>query len=126
MGRASSRKRATLAEKQNEGTLEVSFSFDGRKYTRRHQFNAQELSTMKELLKEHGDLAADMSLWRLSTNMSGMFAENVLARAASDYIGRNYKGERKPRMFAGELEQASNGLTYADVLAAEKAQEQNG
>jgi len=95
MGRASSRKAQRAQLLETEGTLKVSFVFDGKRREYVHQFKAEELQHMKELCAEHGDAAADQVVWKMAVRYGSYFAENALARAALDYIGKHYKGERK-------------------------------
>jgi len=95
VGRASSRKAQRAQLLETEGTLKVSFVFDGKRREYVHQFKAEELQHMKELCAEHGDAAADQVVWKMAVRYGSYFAENALARAALDYIGKHYKGERK-------------------------------
>jgi hypothetical protein len=95
VGRASNRKAQRAQLHQTEGTLKVSFVFDGKERSYVHQFKAEELRHMKELCATHGDAAADQVVWKMAVRYGGYFAENALARAALDYIAKHYKGERK-------------------------------
>lgn len=95
MGRASSRKhfRNQQLEKllPNEGTLEVSFVFGGKKFTRKHQATASEIKHMKDLCRNHGDEAANQMIWKVNVRGASLFAENVVAEAAMDYVKKNWK-----------------------------------
>ena len=120
MGRASSRKAQRAQLLETEGTLKVSFVFDGKRREYVHQFKAEEVQHMKELCAEHGDAAADQVVWKMAVRYGGYFAENALARAALDYIGKHYKGERK--MNPNVLELGSSGTSYSDLVKAEAAE----
>jgi hypothetical protein len=100
MGKASNRKKLgpLLANSQkmtiatNEGTIMVSFVFDGVQYSKKHQLTASEIHHMKQLCREHGDLAADQMIWKVAVRGMGLVAENIMAKAALDYIKKYYKG----------------------------------
>lgn len=93
MGRASrAKKQRTHGQHPEEGLIAVSFVFDGKKYENFHQMTASEMKHMKDLCRDHGDLAADQMIWRTAIRGTGMVAENIMARAALDYIKKNYKG----------------------------------
>lgn len=117
MGRASNRKAQRAQLLQTEGTLKVSFIFDGKERSYVHQFKAEELQHMKELCATHGDAAANQVVWKMAVRYGGYFAENALARAALDYIAKHYKGERTVN--PNVLEVGSNGVSYEDLVAAE-------
>lgn len=119
MGRASNRKAQRAQLLQTEGTLKVSFIFDGKERSYVHQFKAEELQHMKELCATHGDAAANQVVWKMAVRYGGYFAENALARAALDYIAKHYKGERTVN--PNVLEVGSNGVSYEDLVAAEQA-----
>lgn len=95
MGRASNRKAQRAQLLETEGTLKVSFIFDGKRREHVHQFKAEELQHMKELCATHGDAAAEQVIWKMAVRYGGYFAENVIARSALEYVGKHYKGERK-------------------------------
>lgn len=122
MGRASNRKAQRAQLLQTEGTLKVSFIFDGKERSYVHQFKAAELQHMKELCATHGDAAANQAIWKMAVRYGGYFAENALARAALDYIAKHYKGERTVN--PNVLELGSPGVSYEDLVAAERAAEQ--
>ena len=124
MGRASSRKAQRAQLLETEGTLKVSFVFDGKRREYVHQFKAEEVQHMKELCAEHGDAAADQVVWKMAVRYGGYFAENALARAALDYIGKHFKGERK--MNPNVLELGSSGTSYSDLVKAEAAETSEG
>ena len=94
MGKASSRKNVAKlqASNTNEGAVVVSFVFDGKLYTNRHQLTASEMKHMKDLCVEFGDSAADQMLWKVAIRGTGLVAENIMAKAALDYIKKHYKG----------------------------------
>lgn len=121
MGRASNRKQQRAQLLQTEGTLKVSFIFDGKERSYVHQFKAEELRHMKELCAEHGDAAANQVVWKMAVRYGGYFAENALARAALDYIAKHYKGERTVN--PNVLELGSNDVSYEDLVKAEQTSE---
>lgn len=126
MGKASSKKqtrRDKIAHSQIEGTLEVSFLFDGKTYYRQHQLTAREIAHMKELCRDHGEAAADQVVWKMAVRYSGFFAENVVALAGKEYCDANFKG---PQSSIGSLLSNPAGAgptpTYVDLVAAEEAE----
>ncbi len=122
MGKASTRKqtrRDKLANSQTEGTITVSFVFDGKYYGRQHQMRAGEIAHMKELCREHGDAAADQVIWKMAVRYSGFFAENVVALAGKEYCDRNYLG---PKGAAWNVfSEAAAPVSYQDLIALEES-----
>ncbi len=114
-----------LAHNKNEGLLRVSFVFDGRTYAFDHLFNANEIAHMKELCKDHGEVAGTQLIWRGAVRHAGTIAENAMAAAGFEYVQRHHKGNASGN-FKAELEReaAKAGIvTYADVVAAEDSDE---
>lgn len=87
-----SKQRPAMKLPTNEGTIFVSFVFDGITYTNRHQLTASEMRHMKDLCRSHGDTAADQMIWKVAIRGTGMVAENIMAKAALAYIKKHYKG----------------------------------
>lgn len=69
-----------------EGLLYVSFVFDGQVYRKQHQFDAAEIELMKQHVLDHGDQAADTALFRSAIWYAGRAAENLIAKAALEYM----------------------------------------
>ena len=120
MGKASTRKqtrRDKIAISQTEGTMTVSFVFDGKTYERQHQMKAGEVQHMKDLCREHGDAAADQVIWKMAVRYSGFFAENVVALAGKEYCDKHFKGPKGTAF--NVFSEARAPLTYQDLVAAE-------
>lgn len=88
MGKASNRRKQSklLANTLEEGKLVVYFTFDGKEYKRQHSLTAFEIRKMKEHLHQVGDQAANELVWKMAIKCAGVFAENVLAQSALDYL----------------------------------------
>jgi len=69
-----------------EGLLYVSFVFDGQIYRKQHQFAESEVALMKQHVVDHGDQAADTALFRSAIWYAGRAAENLIAKAALEYM----------------------------------------
>lgn len=95
MGKSSTRKlerRKFLQEiVSTEGKFQVSFIFDGKLYTTSHQLTSFEVRHMKDLCIQHGDVAADQIIWKTAVKGIGMVAENLLAKAALEFIKTKYR-----------------------------------
>ena len=85
------KKTSALHRQSEEGLLSVQFSFDGKKYSRRHQLTIMEVQHMKQTLEEFGDAAREQLIWQMAVKFCGQFAENVLAQAALEYIKQYHK-----------------------------------
>jgi hypothetical protein len=92
MGKASRIKKERNFAGLTEGEFTVSFVFDNKLHHKRHQLTAFEIKHMKDLCTEHGDFAADQMIWRTAVKGIGVVAENIMAKAAQDYIKGHFKG----------------------------------
>jgi hypothetical protein len=79
-----------------EGRITVTFTFDGMTHQREHFLTQDEVAHMKQLCKDHGEIAADQIVWRQAVRYAGYFAENVLAVAGQSYVLKHHKAEQKP------------------------------
>lgn len=79
-----------LENSEAEGLFKCSFTFGGERYEYQHQLTRAEVVHMQELCKTHGDEAASQVVWRAAIRGIGMVAENILAKAALDYIKKNH------------------------------------
>ena len=127
MGKISDRikaKNQLRAARKDEGLLRVSFVFDGRTYSFEHFFKPGEVDRMKELCRDHGEVAGQQLVWRGAINYASTIAENALAAAGFDYVQRHHKGNASGNLKA-ELEraEAEAAVTYEDVVREESANE---
>lgn len=90
-----------MGNSANEGRWQIKFTFDGKEYTKTHQLSEFEVRHMKDLCKEHGDLAADQLIWRAAIAGLTIVTENVLAQAGRDYVA----GHWKPNVFERPVQQ---------------------
>lgn len=89
--RRSSKSKTSLPD----GRFCCSFTFDGKEYGYTHQLTAGEVRHMKQLAKEFGDEAASQVAWRVPIRGIGMVAENIVAKAALDYIKKHHVNPRR-------------------------------
>lgn len=70
---------------EDEGVFKVEFTFDGKKYARKHSLSPSEMKLMKDLCRDHGDQAADQIVWRAAVKGCSMLAEGVISQAGYEY-----------------------------------------
>jgi hypothetical protein len=78
------------AAEGDEGKFSVHFVFDGIHYTREHSCTAFEVQHMKELAKEHGDLAADQLVWKMMAKGASLVSEALIGQAGNDYVQKHF------------------------------------
>lgn len=98
-------KRTSQAHKDSkEGVISVQFNFDGKRYIKTHQLTIWEVKHMKELMAEHGEEARGQAIFNAAIGFCKIFAENVIATAALEYIKLHHtpktaEGKPAPTVF---------------------------
>ena len=67
-----------------EGTITVSFVFDGQLYKKTHQMTEFEVNHMKLMCRENPE-AADSLIWKAAVNGAGLTAQSLILLAGKSY-----------------------------------------